>query len=53
MEELYVNQDVLHELMYGAMFKAVTFVPRDVREAFQRALEDDPSELTKRHLQTT
>ena len=53
MNELYVTKNILHTLFSEAMLKAVTVVPRDVREALERAQAKEPSKLTRQHYKTT
>ena len=52
MEEVYVNQQTLHDMMCGAVTRAVTILPQDVKRAIRRALAEETDELAKVHLKT-
>ena len=52
MEEVYVSQKILHDMIYGAVTRAVTVLPRDVKRAVRRSLAEETDELAKIHLKT-
>ena len=51
MEEVYVSQQILHDMLYGAITRAVTVLPQDIKEAIRRALSEETDELAKLHLE--
>jgi len=52
MEKVTVSQKILHEMMYGAIARAVTILPRDVKEAVKQSLDKETNELGRLHLKT-
>ena len=50
MEELYVSQDTLYEVVYGTVLKASQGIPSDVWQALKRAYGEEKDELAKLHL---
>ncbi|MCL5958254.1 MAG: fumarate hydratase, partial [Chloroflexi bacterium] len=53
MEEQQVSSETIYQMMYGAITRAATIIPRDVKEALIAGLAKEQSPMARRQIETT